>query len=94
MTGRRRHRARRIGALALFAIACALSPSVRELAGGHSVSVPAPMALLSFCLAVIALALVIRSAIGDGRGDGKGIARPSPPGRAATGRDRAPLKGD
>ena len=80
--------------MALFAIACALSPSVRELVGGHPVSAPAPMALLSFCLAIIALALVIRSVIGDRRGDGGGVARPSSPGRGATGRDRAPLKGD
>jgi hypothetical protein len=94
MTGRRRDGARRIGAVALFAIACALSPSMRELVDGHPVSAPAPMALLSFCLAIIALALVVRSAIGDRRGDGGGIARPSPPARAASGRDRAPFKGD
>lgn len=67
--------ARRLGALALFAIACAVSPSVREMVGGQPVGAPAPMSLLSFCLAAIALALVIRSAIGDRR---RGRARPSP----------------
>lgn len=60
----RRLHARRIAALALFAIACAVSPSVRGMWGGQPVAEPAATALLSFCLACVALALVIRSAIG------------------------------
>ena len=62
---------------AWFAIACAVSPSVRELGGGRPVNAPAPMALLSFCLAVIALALVVRSAIGDRRVARKEVTAPS-----------------
>ncbi len=69
---RRRTRTRRIAGLAFFAIACALSPSLRELAGGRPVTQPAAMSLLSFCLACIALALVIRSAIGERGGRARG----------------------
>ncbi|WP_375428209.1 hypothetical protein [uncultured Sphingomonas sp.] len=65
---KRRNRTRQLGGLALFAIACAVSPSVRELVSGQPVTEPAAMSLLSFCLACVALALVIRSAIGDGGG--------------------------
>lgn len=65
---RKPNRTRRVAGLALFAIACAVSPSMRELVGGRSWSEPAAMSLLSFCLACIALALVIRSAIGDRSG--------------------------
>ncbi|WP_375403105.1 hypothetical protein [uncultured Sphingomonas sp.] len=95
----RRRRTRQLCALALFGMACAVSPSVRELVTGRPVTEPAAMSLLSFCLACIALALVIRSAIGDGggrvrTGDGRHADAWSNRTRAGRGTRARPLRQD
>ena len=69
-------RARAPLALALLALACAVSPMLREMVGGRPAQGSAAMSLLSFGLACVALALGVRSSIDHVRARGRDGARP------------------